>query len=554
MNINNSSEKAKLETIIEFLRRGNKNVPSFMKNAETDAIMARIQRLGNKGKPQEDFIYAEWFNFKNSQEREWMLIGDRYFRNDNDINERKRLLLNGMGILEEDERLSNVKLAHPFVKKLVNQKVNYLLSNPFTIVSCNDNKAFEDELNKYFDKTLRKQIKNRGKEAINKGISWLQLYYDENGKLCYKSIPSEEIKAFWHNNEHTILDAIIRSYNIEEYDAEGKSNTVIIYEYYTEEGIWKYKQGKDGLVLYEEYDVETGEKVPNPQSYIKAKANSNTNADDESASEGEQVNAQKEIEINWGRIPFVCFKYNEEELPLVKFVKSMVDNYDSNTSDLANELADVPSNIKIFKNYSGTDLREATENIRQFRAVMVDGDGGLEQLETTIDAAAHDAHLNRLRKDIFDMGNGVDTQSTDLGNASGQALKFRYLDLSLDMNDMANEFENALNDLLWFIKADIYLKTGVDYADEEVDITFNTDIVVNEAETIENIKNSVGIISEKTLVANHPYVKDAEAEIEQIAFEKQKEQEALMAQNAVFQAFGLANSDGEDDTTKNKTK
>ena len=44
------------------------------------------------------------------------------------------------------------------------------------------------------------------------------------------------------------------------------------------------------------------------------------------------------MELNWGRIPFICFKYNDEELPLIKYIKQLVDDYDINTSDLSNQL------------------------------------------------------------------------------------------------------------------------------------------------------------------------------------------------------------------------
>ena len=67
---------------------------------------------------------------------------------------------------------------------------------------------------------------------------------------------------------------------------------------------------------------------------------------------------------------------------------------------------------------------------------------------------------------------------------------------------------------------------------------FNNDIVVNDSETIENLKNSVGIISKRTLVANHPYVDDVEDEIKQIEKETKEEQEQFMVQNGAGDNFG----------------
>ena len=47
---------------------------------------------------------------------------------------------------------------------------------------------------------------------------------------------------------------------------------------------------------------------------------------------------------------------------------------------------------------------------------------------------------------------------------------------------------------------------------------------INETEVITNCQNSMGILSKKTIVTNHPWIKDVEAELEQIAIE---EEEAL---------------------------
>ena len=47
--------------------------------------------------------------------------------------------------------------------------------------------------------------------------------------------------------------------------------------------------------------------------------------------------------------------------------------------------------------------------------------------------------------------------------------------------------------------------------------------MISEAEVIDNIKNSVGILSDETLIAQHPWVDDPEAELERL--KKQKEEE-----------------------------
>ncbi len=152
----------------------------------------------------------------------------------------------------------------------------------------------------------------------------------------------------------------------------------------------------------------------------------------------------------------------------------------------------------------------------------------MKTIETNLDVAAIDSHLNRLRKDIYEAGNGVDTQEVSVGNASGVALKFRYADLDTDTDDLAAEFSSALDEVLWFIKIDMINKGMGDYLDLAIDIIFNTDMIINESETIEDTKNSVGIISEETIVANHPWVTNVQAELDRVKQEKEEKMNEMM--------------------------
>ena len=50
-------------------------------------------------------------------------------------------------------------------------------------------------------------------------------------------------------------------------------------------------------------------------------------------------------------------------------------------------------------------------------------------------------------------------------------------------------------------------------------------MMLNEGEVIDNISKSVGIISDETLVAQHPWVDDVQAELDRLEEQKQKNME-----------------------------
>ncbi len=105
---------------------------------------------------------------------------------------------------------SNTKIEHPILKKLVDQKANYLLSKPWTVDTKNS--AYGEALTKVFDQTFRRKIKSLGKGAIKSGIAWIQPYF-RDGKLAFMRIPSTELVPLWRDAERTELDAFIRFYD-----------------------------------------------------------------------------------------------------------------------------------------------------------------------------------------------------------------------------------------------------------------------------------------------------------------------------------------------------
>ncbi|MCG7385093.1 phage portal protein [Paenibacillus sp. ACRRY] len=466
--------------------------------------------------------------FKGTDKYKWMLEGQAYYRNQTKILDHKRMVIGEGGALQEATNLANNKLVHGFIRKLVDQKTGYLLSKPFSIQTDGPD-AYKDYLHDIFGKQFQRQLKNLGKESINKGIGWLQVYYDENGELSFKIIPSEEIVPLWKDNAHTELDAIVRFYKQERYEAK-KKVTVTIIEFWDTNGVLRFTQ--DGVTTSER--VADGE--PGYHFFVVKPGLDETGA--ETLIEGG---------MNWEKVPFIPFKYNDEEMPLVEMLKSLVDDYDSRMSDNSNNLQDLPNSMYIVKDYDGVDLGELRQNMTQFRTIKVSGTGGVETISLEINTEAFTTHMDRLRKAIYEFGRGVDTQADKFGNSpSGIALRFLYSDLDMDANIIETEFQASLEQLLWFVDQHLYNTTNADYSDIDVTFLFNRDIVINETEAINNVKNSIGILSDETNIANHPWTGDVQEEKER----KEKEQKTAMEQFASGQyTFGQeqANPGGGED-------
>ena len=471
-------------------------------------------------------IIDEW---EASEEYKEMLIGKRYYQNKNDILEKKRYRPNRAGSKVEDEKLNNSKESHSYLRKLVKQKSNYIFSKPFNIDS--DNKKYADKvMTDYFDKKFKRALKRIGEDAIQTGIAWIQVYYDEEGTLSFKRIPAEQVIPMWRDIDHTELDGVIRIIPERIYQDEKVIDIrevefyigPYVYRYIIKDNKWekaKEDNNSNQHFVISIPEVELGE--PNEEGIQEEKEKVDEN--------GELV--YKDIVVSWDRIPFVPFKYNSDEIPLIRFVKSLIDDYDKITSITSDIIIDVPNSIKVVRNYDGQDLGELAENIYTYRMVKVSDDGNITSLDTDLDITPTVSQLDRIRKDIYDMGQGVDTQNEETGDKSGVALKFLYSDLDLDCNGMITEFKYGLEQLLFFIDVDLEIKGEGDYFDEEVEFVFNTDGIINEKEVIENIKNSMDLLPEELLIRQHPYVDDPIKVMEDL---KKEEEEAQKKTEEIF--------------------
>lgn len=84
---------------------------------------------------------------------------------------------------------------------------------------------------------------------------------------------------------------------------------------------------------------------------------------------------------------------------------------------------------------------------------------------------------------------------------------------------MGAEFAQALEELVWFICEDMKLR-GEGEHEAQCDFVWNTDHIINELQTVQILAASKGLISDATIIENHPYVTDPEAERQRIADEQ----------------------------------
>lgn len=462
---------------------------------------------------EKQFYEAEIARWKNSPHRLMQIRGHLYYDGEHDILRRKRMVIGEKGELTEVDNLPNNRIVDNQYGKMVSQKANYLLGQPFVVESKNG--RYAELLKEIFNKRFMRTLKNAGKAALNGGVAWLYPFYDELGEFSFRMFPGYEILPFWKDSEHTVLEAAVRLYSVEAY--EGSVHKLIDkVEIYDLQGVRCYVL-ENGVLIpdsdAEEYDC----------AYVNGSGKP----------------------LNWVKIPLIAVKYNEQETPLLKKVKTLQDGINVMLSDFENNMQeDARSSILVLKNYDGTNLGEFRQNLATYGAVKVrcDGDsnGGVETLEIKVNAENYKAILEIFKKALIENAMGYDAKDDRLsGNPNQMNIQSMYSDIDLDANDMETELQAAFEEILWFVNAHLTNTGQGNFEGEDVNIVFNRDMLMNETEIIANCGASVGILSDETIVGQHPWVDDVQSELKRL--KRQKEEQRAEFEQQGYNPFEQQN-------------
>ena len=226
----------------------------------------------------------------------------------------------------------------------------------------------------------------------------------------------------------------------------------------------------------------------------------------------------------WGRPPFIPLRNNDREMTDLQLVKGLIDAYDTISSEGTNNLLDLVNLYWVIQGYGGETAGAVAKKLQINKAVQIsDSSGSVEAKQVELPVEGRLAWMKMLRKDIFHFGMGVDTDSDDWGRAaSGVSLKFQYAMFYLKINGIVPEIRRALKELFRFAVEDWNRRNGTDWDWKRIQVTLNTNGITDDAELMQIIKESQGMVSEKTLLGRHPFVEDVNSEMVQLEEERRR--------------------------------
>ena len=431
------------------------------------------------------------------QRRQEIITAKRYYNNDNDIKLKGILPESTDPLRNADNRTSN-----NYHEDFTDEKSSYMFTNP-VLFDLGD-KETNNKIKEILGDDFEYESNNLCINATNCKVAWLHYWIDSDEEIPfqYATVETEEIIPVFKNGLKRKLQAIHRYYEDYEQDDNGKIKYYTWYEYWDDKHCERYKfRGRvngTGLTHLPQFDDN--------------------------------------FEHEFGVVPFIEFRNNKKQESDLKKYKDLLDIYDKVLSGFANDLEDIQQLIYILENYGGEDLKEFLGDLKRYKTIKTetgaDGrtNGGLKTLQIEIPVEARKTILEILEKRIYKAAQSLDMDNSNFGNSSGVALKFFYRKLELKAGLMQIEFKRGFNQLIRAILKYLGIK---EY--KSITQTWTRNMISNDLENAQIAVESKDIISDETIIKNHPWVENPEDEYKKV---KEQKEENMKRQSEIFNNSG----------------
>jgi SPP1 family phage portal protein len=440
-------------------------------------------------------------------------VSEAYYRGDNDI---LKTGVSSKTELTQAIRAADNRIPRNFHALLVNQKASYMFTFPPMFDVGDD--AVNESITRLLGDDYFKSCKDLCVDASNRSVAWLHYWQDDDG-FQYAPVDAKQIIPIYTTGLKRKLEAVIRCYR-----AVVKTKTDI-----KEQKIWEYWDNQCCYSFIED-DVSGQLGGCSLRDYCRF-----------DGLDGSVTT--NEYRHDLGDVPFIPFYNNNILTNDLKNIKALVDAYDKVFSGFLNDLQDIQEVIFVITNYGGANLDEFLGELKKYKTIKVDSDGegddsGVDTLRVEIPVEARKEFLDTCRKAIFEQGQGVDPNPEKFSNTSGEALKFLYSLLDMKAGITETEFRSGFNKLVRAICRTL------GYNPTTIDQTWTRSFIKNDTELANIAKESVGIISERSILRYHPWVDNPADEAEEL---KRERAEAERAARETYNPFQSDQS--QDDTS-----
>ncbi|PCS04622.1 SPP1 family phage portal protein [Lactococcus chungangensis CAU 28 = DSM 22330] len=394
--------------------------------------------------------------------KEKMSEGLRYYDYKHDILKFRLFYYNEDGKLVEETNRSNIKIPHAFFTEQVDQKVQYLLSNPVEFETADT--ELKTYLEEYIDDDFQLMLQEMVEGASKKAYEFAYVYRATSGKLLFKVADSRKVVVIYDDMNEVI--AIIRYYDTD-ITKDNRKVTVTKAELWDTEKTWFFVSSSDynnRFILDESQEI-------NPRFHQVVED-----------SDGNLLGK------GFGYIPFLKLSNNKNEKTDLEPIKALIDDYDLMACALSNNLVDFDHPIYAVKGYQSDNLDNLVTNLRTKKTVGVSQDGGIDVKTVDIPVTARKTKLETDKEAIYKFGMAFDSSQVGDGNITNIVIKSRYSLLDLKCNKTEIRLRAFIKQLLDIIIQDINDRYHKSFKRQQVVVVITRSTLINQTDSADTEK------------------------------------------------------------------
>lgn len=388
-----------------------------------------------------------------SESKRLARTGQKYYEGEHDILNYKLYYYNADGKLVEDKTRSNIKISHPFFTELVDQTVQYMLSNQESFVRSKD-QALQDQLDSYFGGDFKAELAEALTDCCSGGFGYMYGYKNSSDKTAFTYADAMGVVEVREKDTDDHTQYVIYWY-VDRIDKGQKKIKRI--QVWDDTNVTYFVQVNEGKI---KLDVD---EPLNPRPHIVYKK------DDEEGSFGDSL----------GYIPFFKLNNNRKQTSHLKAIKGLIDDYDLMACGLSNNLQDISEGLFVVKGFQGDSLDEIIQNVKVKKHIGVEADGDVDIKTIDIPVAARQAKLEIDEKNIYRFGMGFNSAQLGDGNVTNVVIRSRYALLDLKCNKLETRLRAFLQNLIKIVLQEINAANETDYQEKDVYFDFTRAVMTN---------------------------------------------------------------------------
>lgn len=311
------------------------------------------------------------------------------------------------------------------------------------------------------------------RNALIFGVAYELNYIDEYGKQRFRLLDSRDCIPLYYNDLDNDLAAVIRWYAVNTFSAMPD----FIVELYTQSATFTYRS-------------------------------------DNSLSSFHLVDDKPNF---FSMVPISVFRLNEQETSIFEPIMGLQDAY--NTL-LSSEVDDWEAFCDSYLALTGFDADEETIKTMKENRVLIIPDGGeAHYLEKNPSNQQIASMLENIEQKIHKISACPDFSSEAFGTSSGIAMRMKLLGFENAAGNIEKTMVKVLQRRIELICSILSLSS--DDAWRDIQIQFTRNLPVDASEIIAEINGLRGLVSDKTLLSQVPFVQDVDTELDEVKAQKE---------------------------------